>query len=360
MTSVFTKMISKVYQKNKFKESSDEIDNLEIALNASSLISITDLKGNVTFVNQKFCTLSKYSKDELIGKNLKILKSDYHSSEFFSHLWKTISNGKIWHGSIKNKAKDNSYYWIKTTIIPFFKSGKITKYVSISQDVTDEINLSQKMVSAEKFSTVGEFTSRLAHDLRNPLSVIQITLENFKMMYDVDDKKQIQFEKVERSIARMAHQIDEVLDYVKEKPLNLRNTSFSEILKDTLDSFKIPFGVKLILPKHDVILNCDGRQLVIVFSNLILNAIHALNGSGLIVIGLEEKNDKIIIEIEDSGKGISKKDLHHVFDHMFTTKQHGTGLGLVSVKSIISSHGGTISVTSPPTTFRITLPKNRE
>jgi len=357
LTSVFHKMLSKVSRKNQLEEASDEIDNLEIALNASSLVTISDLNGNITFANQKFCSLSKYSKDELIGKNLKILKSDYHTSEFFIHLWDTISNGKIWHGSIKNKAKDNSFYWIKATIIPFFKSGKITKYVSISQDVTEEINLSLKMNSAEKFSTVGEFTSRLAHDLRNPLSVIQITLENFKMMYDVDDKKQIQFEKVERSIARMAHQIDEVLDYVKEKPLNLRNISFSEILKDTLDSFKIPLDVKLVLPKHDVVLNCDGRQLVIVFSNLILNAIHALKGSGLIVIGLEEKKDEIIIEIEDSGKGISKKDLHQVFDPMFTTKQHGTGLGLVSVKSIISSHGGTISVTSPPTIFRITLPK---
>jgi PAS domain S-box-containing protein len=360
MTSVFTKMFSKVYQKNRLDEASDEIDNLEIALNASSLVTITDLKGNITFVNQKFCNLSKYSKDELIGKNHKILKSDYHSSEFFIHLWYTISNGKIWHGSIKNKAKDNSFYWIKTTIIPFFKSGKITKYVSICQDVTDEINLSQKMSSSEKFSTVGEFTSRLAHDLRNPLSIIQITLENFKMLYDVDEKKQIQFAKVERSIERMAHQIDEVLDYVKEKPLNLRNVSFSEILKNTLDSFKIPFDIKIILPKHDVILNCDGRQLVIVFSNLILNAIHAINGKGLIVIGLEEKNDEIIIEIEDSGKGISKKDLHHVFDPLFTTKQHGTGLGLVSVKSIISSHGGLISVMSQPTIFRISLPKNRE
>ena len=358
MNSVFTKILSRVYQKKEFAVSNDEIDNLEIALNASSLVTITDLRGNITFVNQKFCNLSKYSKDELIGKNHRILKSDYHSSDFFTHLWSTISNGKIWHGSIKNKAKDNSFYWIKTTIIPFFKSGKISKYVSICQDVTGEINLSEKMISAEKFSTVGEFTSRLAHDLRNPLAIIQITLENFKILYDVDERKQKQFDKVERSITRMAHQIDEVLDYVKEKPLHLRQVHFSEILKDTLDSFKIPTDIKLIKPKHDATINCDGRQLVIVFSNLILNAIHALNGHGLIVIGLEENDNDVIIEIEDSGTGILKKDLHHVFDPMFTTKQHGTGLGLVSVKSIISAHSGTISVSSPPTIFRITLPKS--
>ncbi len=91
---------------------------------------------------------------------------------------------------------------------------------------------------------------------------------------------------------------------------------------------------------------------------MILNAIHALHGHGLIVIGLEENNDTVIIEIEDSGTGILKKDLYHVFDPMFTTKQHGTGLGLVSVKSIISAHNGTISVSSPPTIFRITLPKS--
>lgn len=360
MSSVFTKILSMIYQKKEFSASNDEIDNLEIALNASSLVTITDLRGNITFVNQKFCNLSKYSKDELIGKNHRILKSDYHSSDFFTHLWSTISNGKIWHGSIKNKAKDNSFYWIKTTIIPFFKSGKISKFVSICQDVTDEISLSEKMISAEKFSTVGEFTSRLAHDLRNPLAIIQITLENFKILYDVDERKHKQFDKVERSIARMAHQIDEVLDFVKEKPLHLRQVRFSEILNDTLDSFKIPTGIKLIKSKHDVIINCDSRQLVIVFSNLILNAIHALNGHGLIVIGLEENDDNVIIEIEDSGIGILKKDLHHVFDPMFTTKQHGTGLGLLSVKSIISAHNGMISVSSPPTIFRITLPKSHD
>ena len=99
------------------------------------------------------------------------------------------------------------------------------------------------MTSAEKFSTVGEFTSRLTHDLRNPLAIIQITLENFKILYDVDERKQKQFDKVERSIAQMAHQIDEVLDYVKEKPLHLREINFSEILKDTIDSFKIPIGL---------------------------------------------------------------------------------------------------------------------
>lgn len=358
MSTVFTKLISKLSSNKEFITTSDEIDNLEIALNASSLVTITNLKGEITFANQKFCNLSKYSKDELIGKNHRILKSDYHDSEFFTHLWKTISAGKIWHGGIKNKAKDESFYWLSMTIIPFFKSGKISKYVSISHDVTDEIKFAEKITSAEKFSTVGEFSSRLAHDLRNPLSIIKITLENFKMMYSVDEKKQKQFEKVERSIARMAYQIDEVLDFVKEKPLSLRPVSFSSILKDTLESFKIPFDVKLVTPKNDSTINCDGKQLVIVFSNLILNAIHAIHGHGLIGISLDENDHEVIIEIEDSGKGISKKDLPHVFDPLFTTKQHGTGLGLVSVKSIIDAHGGTISVSSPPTIFRIIFPKN--
>ena len=127
----FYQNVLKGTAKKESSASNDEIDNLEIALNAFSLVTITDLRGNITFVNQKFCNLSKYSKDELIGKNHQFLKSDYHSSDFFTHLWSTISSGKIWHGSIKNKAKDNSFYWIKTTIIPFFKSGKISKYVSI-------------------------------------------------------------------------------------------------------------------------------------------------------------------------------------------------------------------------------------
>jgi two-component system sensor histidine kinase HydH len=128
----------------------------------------------------------------------------------------------------------------------------------------------------------------------------------------------------------------------------------------SLGSIIIPTRIELILPKNDIELVCDWEKLSILLYNLILNAIQSIVDSGTIEISVEENNDEIVIQVKDSGKGIPKENIETIFEPLFTTKQHGTGLGLVSVKSIIESHGGTISVTSPPTIFTITLPKTLE
>lgn len=133
----------------------------------------------------------------------------------------------------------------------------------------------------------------------------------------------------------------------------------SEIIAETMDSLIVPNNIKLILPKNDVELLCDKKRIAVALNNLILNAIQATDEKGSVIISLDEKKDKIILEVEDSGKGISQKDLPHIFEPLYTTKRQGTGLGLSSVKSIIGSHGGVISVTSPPTIFTITLPKTQ-
>jgi len=113
----------------------------------------------------------------------------------------------------------------------------------------------------------------------------------------------------------------------------------------------------LILPKNDVEIYCDKRQCATVMNNLILNSYQSIDNAGTIEITVEETDDGVVIQVKDSGSGISKENLDDVFEPLFTTKQTGTGLGLASVKSIVESHGGIISVTSPPTVFTITLPK---
>jgi len=208
-----------------------------------------------------------------------------------------------------------------------------------------------------KLISIGELSARLAHDIRNPLSVIKNSLSNLKILKNDPDAIDKTIDRCDRAIDRIAHQIDGVLDFIRERPLTLEKTKVSSILFDAIDSLKIPKDIKLILPKNDVEINCDKNQLHIVINNIILNGIQAINGPGTILFSLLEKDDKIILQIKDSGRGIDKKDLANVFDPMFTTKQHGTGLGLVSSKAIIKSHKGTISVKSPPTIFTITLPK---
>lgn len=244
-------------------------------------------------------------------------------------------------------------------------SGIIIHYNKKTNSLLNEkiekiMKITDELVISQRFALVGELSSRLAHEIRNPLSIIQTTLENLKMLYGENPDQKKQFEKIQRSIFRMTHQIEDVLDFVKEKHLKTIQTTILDIIADALDSVIIPNDIKLILPKNNAEIVCDKRQLAIVFNNLILNAIHAMNNVGILEITVEENKDVVIIKVKDDGKGIPEEEIGKIFEPLFTTKQTGTGLGLSSVKTIINSHRGMISVTSPPTIFTITLPKTSD
>ena len=167
----------------------------------------------------------------------------------------------------------------------------------------------------------------------------------------------IWFNKINNAVNRITHQIEDVLDFVKTSPLVLEKTSLLNILKNILDSQDLHDDVNVILPQNDVITKCDSQRMRIVFLNLLLNAIDAVGKNGTVMIRFHDYKELVKIEFEDSGSSLEEKDLEHLFEPLFTTKQKGTGLGLSSVENIIKEHDGAISVTLSPTVFTIILPK---
>ena len=361
-----------------------EISDFEEILFDHSIASVSDERGTIIYANKKFCKISKYSQQELIGQNYNILKSDEHPPKFFTELWDTIMGSKIWDGEIKNRAKDGSFYWAKVIIIPILDSEKIiTNYVSISTNITKEKEIqeqlvkvedellkqnktllsqverkSAELVKSERLATIGTMASRIAHDLKQPLTIMYTYAEMLtpEILSKLDSKDKEKWLRLQNSIFDMNRIIEDVLDFARTTEIKKKKSSLLSILRLALNHVKSSYGIEINLPEKDISLNCDSRKIEGVMSNLLNNAVQALDEQGEIDVSISSDSKFVIIRIKDSGSGIPDENLDKIFEPMFTTKKTGTGLGLVICKSIVEQHGGTITVSNKPTTFTIKLP----
>ncbi len=216
-----------------------------------------------------------------------------------------------------------------------------------------------ELLKSEKLAVIGELASRMAHDLRNPLSIIKNVIEimESKPKLKIEEKLQY-YGKLRRAMNRMSHQVDDVLDFVRASDLKLQRYSILDLIISAKDNITIPNDVKIIVEEIDAKLNCDYRKIEAVFSNLMLNAVQAIGNKGEVNVRIMENSADIVVIVEDTGPGISNEIMNQIFDPLFTTKQLGTGLGLSICKNIVEQHGGNISLKNDPTTFIVRLPKN--
>jgi len=260
------------------------------------------------------------------------------------------------------------FSWILVMLVIIFSSIVIllnSKLNKTLQNRTSQLEeLANELIKSERFSAIGELASRISHDIRNPLSNIYMSIELIKNSppgTKLDDTViNEKLEVVSKNIERISHQVNDVLGFVKDRQMKKKNFKISSCLYETIESINVPNYIKIKIPKSDISVLADPFQLQIVFNNLIINAIQAIGKKkGEILIRFLEKKGELRIEVENSGPPIPDEILPHIFDSLVTTKQMGTGLGLVSCKTIIENHQGTISARNDPTMLTITIPKQK-
>jgi PAS domain S-box-containing protein len=355
-----------------------ELGDQKYALDQSAIVAITDAKGLITYVNEKFCEISGYSKDELIGQNHRIINSGYHDKEFFKNFWVTISQGKIWRGEICNRKKNKDIYWVNTTIVPFLDSqGHPYQYMAIRHEITELKELQQKimeqqgqMIANSRLSAIGEMAATITHEINNPLLVILGRCEMIKNQLQQDKSLNIdllnknieaiektgqRIERIVKSMKVLAHDgADEPFHQVRIQEI------FDDVAELCTERFKngsIQLTMEIETP--EMIVNCRSHQIVQILVNLLNNAYDALENLPEKWIRLYacEKNGQILISITDSGLGIPPQILNKIFIPFFSTKklQYGTGLGLSVSKSIMRQHKGDLIYDShsPNTCFKL-------
>src|SRR5713226_1580072 len=362
-----------------------ELADIKFALDQSTIVAITDQRGIINYVNDEFCRISKYSREELLGQDHRIINSGYHPKEFIRNLWTTIGSGRVWKGELRNRAKDGSIYWVDTTIVPFLNpEGKPYQYVAIRHDITQRklaeeqvLQQAAELQRAAQLSFVGELAAGLAHEIKNPLAGIQGAVDILIRRRDKNDPEREALEGMRHEVERIDSTVRALLGRARPRLVSVRASSLTEIVGRAVNLARAQLtnasarsgrvSLEFDPPADAITISIDPAQIEDAVLNLVINSIEAADVDGQVKIRVarsqndraEEYEDEAIVEVSDNGRGISEEDLTRIFNPFFTTRPGGTGLGLPAVRRIARAHGGRVEVQSAlgrGSTFALYLP----
>ena len=215
----------------ELEESLKELADIKFALDQSSILAITNEQGIISYVNNQFCQISKYSRQELIGQDHRIINSGYHSKDFIRNLWTTIASGEVWRGEIKNRAKDGTYYWVDTTIVPFLNAaGKPYQYVAIRNDITERKQMESELTRSAQLSLLGELAASLAHEIKNPLAGIQGAVDILIRRRQAGDPERLALEGVRGEVVRIDATVRALLERARPRAVSLALVSLTDLV----------------------------------------------------------------------------------------------------------------------------------
>lgn len=333
--------------KGILEKSLKELKDIKFALDESAIVAITDQKGKITYVNQKFCEISQYSADELLGQNHRIINSGFHSKDFFRDLWRTITEGKVWHGEIRNRAKDGSHYWVDTTIVPFLSStGKPYQYVAIRHEITkrklleEELKiLPQKILQAQESER--ERISREIHDdLGQSLVAFKIFLQSTLLSPHKDSLKQ--HDAVKKLIADVNKIIDKARHLTSSlRPSTLEVLGLSTALNVLIEDFKEKkLNIKFKYHKAIDYLRFQGDPINFyrIFQEALTNVLKHARAAQVNIL-IEARDNNLMLIIQDDGRGFA-------FHKKKKQSSQIQGIGLSTMKERAALLKGMIEINS--------------
>ncbi len=357
-------------------------EQYKAAIESSNIVSRTDIHGVITFVNDEFCRISGYSREELIGRDHNIVRHPDVPTETFKRLWDAILNKQTYHSTVKNLARDGSTFYVNTTITPILnEKGEIDEFIAIRYDVTKEMELQiqlqekqEMLLWQSRFASLGQMMANIAHQWRQPLTELNLSLYNLKnaALNGTPDEIETIHNDTKRIIQSMSQTIDDFQNFFKpgkeKEPFDPRSSldNALSLLEKVLR--KETIGMR-ISAQEGIIVHGIQNELTQVLVNLIQNARDALDihrpKAPKIWITLSRKGGQAVLSVEDNAGGVPDEVKGHIFEPYFTTKHasQGTGLGLFMSKLIVEkSLGGDLSLhnTDRGACFTVTLPLTKE
>jgi len=365
------------------KQRSDEQERLSVLIRATeqspAIVLITDRAGHIEYVNHRFTALTGYPLDEIRGKTPRILKSGSVPAETFRELWNTILSGKEWQAEILNKKRDGTFYWQRSTISAIRgDSGAITHFLEVAEEITREKELESLLFQSQKMEAIGQLAGGVAHDFNNMLTVVINLGEMVGARLDPNDELQEYMQLIISAARKSSLLTQQLLAFSRRQLLHQEVLDLNTIINDMAKLLRTITGdnIQLIVrPGVDIgPIRLDRSQVQQVILNLVMNAKQAIVGDGTIVLSTDTVNiaqETIVrpdpvqtgtyvhLSVQDSGCGMDKETLAHIYEPFFTTKPDGTGLGLATVYGIVNQSHGFLRVRSQPgegTLFSIYFP----
>jgi PAS domain S-box-containing protein len=358
-------------------ERRQELKRLSAAVSqAGTMVCITDLHGFIEYVNPRFCEVSGYDENELLGQHISLMRSGRHDESVYREIWSTIERGQTWTGQLQSRRKSGELYWERKAISPVLDDdGKPACFVTVGDDITRDLVTQHKLAESDKLSAIGTLAAGVAHEFKNYLAGI---IGNASFALDeisADSSLESSFtSEVLQQIVTLGEQANEVamslLTYSRAHPEERAPEDLRELIGRTIalvEKEMASANIHIVTyfeecPPVQVSASKIQQSLL----NLLINARHAIGSEGVITITLIADNGWVRVSVGDTGRGIEREHLDLVFDPFFSTKGVwgedavvGTGMGLSICRNTAREHGGEMTVESIQgvgTTFTLTLP----